>query len=253
MFIASEVFLLPSIYKTHEMQNTLIVKMIFFTFFCKIVSIFTAQKVKRLNPHYKMKKLAFLSLIALTLAACFSNSSESSQGDSTSQIDNSTETTSNELVVADKIDKTGGSGIAARESDEINQEEPTSDNTEPVEYENDGKVIELTDKTFNTLCIDMETDEIMCPVPLIIDYNATWCGPCRQIAPILAKLQKEYGNKMQVFSVDIDKCPNAAEYFEFDAIPTLVFVDMEGNCEQTTGSLSESALRSKIKKYLKID
>ncbi|MBO4372902.1 MAG: hypothetical protein J5826_08235 [Bacteroidales bacterium] len=201
-----------------------------------------------------MKKLVSLSLIALTLASCFSSNSNQQETATKTEIDRSTETTSNELVVADNNDKTGGSGIAARETNEIVQEEPTTEeNTDPVQYENNGKVIELTDKTFNTLCIDMETDEIICPVPLIIDYNATWCGPCRQVAPILAKLQKEYGNKMQVFSVDIDKCPNASEYFEFDAIPTLVFVDMEGNCEQVTGSLSESALRSKIKKYLKID
>ena len=93
----------------------------------------------------------------------------------------------------------------------------------------------------------------MCPVPFIIDYNATWCGPCRQLAPVLDKVQKEYGNKIQIFSVDIDKCPKAAEYFEFDAIPTLVFVTPDGEYNQITGGLSESALRKYIKKYLKVE
>lgn len=202
-----------------------------------------------------MKKIILLSLIALTFAAC--NIKNSSTPESSS-VDETTSTTANELVVADKntTEERGGAGIAARET-EIPAEEPTdsqkAEETLPVQYENNGKIIELTDNTFNTLCIDTKNDEIMCPVPFIIDYNATWCGPCRQVAPILAKLQKEYGNKMQVFSVDIDNCQDAAQYFEFDAIPTLVFVDNDGNCEQITGSLSESALRSKIKKYLKID
>lgn len=202
-----------------------------------------------------MKKIVLLSLIALTFAAC--NIKNSSTPESSS-VDETTSTTANELVVADKntTEERGGAGIAARET-EIPAEEPTdsqkAEETLPVQYENNGKVIELTDKTFNTLCIDTQTDDIMCPVPMIIDYNATWCGPCRQIAPILAKLQKEYGNKMQVFSVDIDKCQDAAQYFDFDAIPTLVFVDIEGNCNQITGSRDESEFRKLIKKHLKID
>jgi len=202
-----------------------------------------------------MKKIILLSLIALTFAAC--NIKNSSTPESSS-VDETTSTTANELVVADKntTEERGGAGIAARET-EIPAEEPTdsqkAEETLPVQYENNGKVIELTDKTFNTLCIDTQTDDIMCPVPMIIDYNATWCGPCRQIAPILAKLQKEYGNKMQVFSVDIDKCQDAAQYFDFDAIPTLVFVDIEGNCNQITGSRDESEFRKLIKKHLKID
>lgn len=202
-----------------------------------------------------MKKIILLSLIALTFAAC--NIKNSSTPESSS-VDETTSTTANELVVADKntTEERGGAGIAARET-EIPAEEPTdsqkAEETLPVQYENNGKVIELTDKTFNTLCIDTQTDDIKCPVPMIIDYNATWCGPCRQIAPILAKLQKEYGNKMQVFSVDIDKCQDAAQYFDFDAIPTLVFVDIEGNCNQITGSRDESEFRKLIKKHLKID
>lgn len=202
-----------------------------------------------------MKKIVLLSLIALTFAAC--NIKNSSTPESSS-VDETTSTTANELVVADKntTEERGGAGIAARET-EIPAEEPTdsqkAEETLPVQYENNGKVIELTDKTFNTLCIDTQTDDIKCPVPMIIDYNATWCGPCRQIAPILAKLQKEYGNKMQVFSVDIDKCQDAAQYFDFDAIPTLVFVDIEGNCNQITGSRDESEFRKLIKKHLKID
>ena len=170
-----------------------------------------------------MKKLIILSILALPFAACFSP-----QGDTSSNIND----------------------IIPKKENNINAEEALE---AIVPYENNGKVIELTDETFNTLCIEMETNEIICPVPFIIDYNATWCGPCRQLAPVLAKLQQEYGNNMQVFSVDIDKCPKAASMFEFDAIPTMIFVDNDGNWKQITGGLPETELRKAIKEHLKID
>ncbi|MCQ2974680.1 MAG: thioredoxin domain-containing protein [Bacteroidales bacterium] len=182
-----------------------------------------------------------------------SNQSENTQENKTNEITQSQPTTN----VKEEKPSFTNNGFGAKPQNEekidieIEEIEDEEIDEEP-EYENNGKIITLTDKTFNELCIDTQTDDIMCPVPFIIDYNATWCGPCRQIAPILAKLQKEYGNKIQIFSVDIDKCPNASEYFDFDAIPTLIFVDYEGNCEHVTGGLPESELRSLIKQYLKV-
>ena len=197
----------------------------------------------------KMKKIVILAILALPLAACFNAANDNSDNNNCNEV--ISHSNDNNKTKTDS----GISGIAARPSDQETAEpsEPAQPAEETPAYENNGKVIELTDETFNTLCIELETNDIICPVPFIIDYNATWCGPCRQLAPVLAKLQKEYGNKMQVFSVDIDKCQEAAAMFEFDAIPTMIFVDADGNWEQITGGLPESELRKAIKKHLKID
>lgn len=242
MFYPSYVFRI-FINMTRITGLTLIQKMYFFIFSQKkIVTIFE-PKFNTKNKR-KMKKIALIALLALPLAACFNSGNDSSSSNDCKDI-----IPVNNGGNQGKSDN-GKSGIAVRPSEQQETVEPAA---EQPAYENDGKVIELTDETFNSLCIEMETNDIICPVPFIIDYNATWCGPCRQLAPVLAKLQKEYGNKMQVFSVDIDKCQEAASMFEFDAIPTMIFVDADGNWEQITGGLPESELRKAIKKHLKLD
>ncbi|MBR4440324.1 MAG: hypothetical protein IKS00_02120 [Bacteroidales bacterium] len=205
--------------------------------------------------------LAVAFVCAVMSAAC---SSSGDKGDSTIQevisqpqdavVSNTPSTETNSNINNNSIAVKPSSEQEVVDVEEaVAEPEPDPEPDPEPEYQNNGKVITTTDKTFNQLCINVNTDDIMCPVPFIIDYNATWCGPCRQLAPILEKVQKSYGNKIQIFSVDIDKCPKAASYFEFDAIPTLIFVTPDGEWNQITGGLSEQALRKNIKKYLKVE
>lgn len=65
--------------------------------------------------------------------------------------------------------------------------------------------------------------------PIVLDFNAKWCQPCKKVHPILVELQQEYGDKLTIYSVDIDKDKEGKIFkdfpnlFGFDAIPTLVF------------------------------
>jgi thioredoxin 1 len=75
---------------------------------------------------------------------------------------------------------------------------------------------EMTDETFKTQILQSST-------LTLVDFNATWCGPCKQLKPSLAKLVKEYDGKINFASVDVDRCPQTASAYRIQAIPTLAF------------------------------
>lgn len=64
--------------------------------------------------------------------------------------------------------------------------------------------------------------------PVIIDLYATWCGPCKRLAPILAEIQKDYGNKIQIYKVDTDKETELSRLFNVSSIPLMVFIPQKG-------------------------
>ena len=63
------------------------------------------------------------------------------------------------------------------------------------------------------------------PMPIVVDFSASWCGPCRQMHPIFDKLAKKYHGKVQFIYVDIDKAPQLAKQYGVEAVPTLLFVN----------------------------
>lgn len=64
--------------------------------------------------------------------------------------------------------------------------------------------------------------------PAIVDLFATWCPPCKKLSPILEEIQKQYGNKIQVYKVDVDKEPELAGLFKASSIPLMVFIPKDG-------------------------
>ncbi|WP_437731729.1 thioredoxin [Sorangium sp. So ce1335] len=58
--------------------------------------------------------------------------------------------------------------------------------------------------------------------PVLVDFGATWCGPCRQLAPIVEGIAKDYAGKLKVFTVDIDAAPKSAQRFTIRSVPTLI-------------------------------
>lgn len=71
--------------------------------------------------------------------------------------------------------------------------------------------------------------------PTIIDFNATWCGPCRIFAPAFDKVAEEYGSKADFYSIDTDKYPQTASAFSIRAIPTIVFIMPDGTMQTHVG------------------
>ena len=78
--------------------------------------------------------------------------------------------------------------------------------------------------------------------PVLVDFHAAWCGPCRSLAPSLDALAGEFGDRLAVIKVDIDQAPAAARAFGVKSVPTLVLLD-EGRIHDVRAGLQSLAQR----------
>lgn len=89
-------------------------------------------------------------------------------------------------------------------------------------------------------------------LPVIVDFWAPWCGPCKMIAPTLEKLAKEFSGKLIVAKVNTDENPEWATRFGVQGIPTMLFVANGKIAHQMTGALPESNLRGLVIQFLEV-
>ncbi len=83
--------------------------------------------------------------------------------------------------------------------------------------------------------------------PAVIDFYATWCRPCKMMAPVVAQLAKDYAGKIDFYKVDIDKEQELAAVFGIQSIPTFLFVPMKGKPTMQTGALQREEFERIIK------
>ena len=86
--------------------------------------------------------------------------------------------------------------------------------------------------------------------PAIVDFYAAWCGPCRALAPHIERLANEMEGKVKVLKVDVDKNESLAAVAAIRTIPTLFFIDLNGNIERHIGSLSYNELQKKVERLI---
>lgn len=86
-------------------------------------------------------------------------------------------------------------------------------------------------------------------LPLMIDFNAKWCGPCKLMKPIFEELAAEYDGKVNFISIDTDKFPEIAEIYRISSIPTFILVEKKNIKWGNEGSLPKTMLEEPLKAY----
>ena len=87
-------------------------------------------------------------------------------------------------------------------------------------------------------------------LPLVIDFWATWCGPCRMVAPIIEELANEYEGKVTIGKCDVEEADEIAAEFGIRSIPTIVFMKGGKVLDKIVGAASKSKIEDKIKTLL---
>ena len=87
-------------------------------------------------------------------------------------------------------------------------------------------------------------------LPVLVDFWASWCQPCKMIAPIVEELAKEYSHKVKFCKLDVDASPKTATHYGIMSIPTLMFFKNGKIMNQVVGVLSKAELKKKIEENL---
>jgi len=101
----------------------------------------------------------------------------------------------------------------------------------------------LTEATFDEILAT--TDEL-----LLVDFWATWCGPCRAIAPVLEALERDEAGRVRVAKVNVDDEPALAGRYEIRSIPTILFVKSGRVVDRVIGAVPRATLDAKVAKHL---
>jgi len=105
------------------------------------------------------------------------------------------------------------------------------------------KPVEITDDSFESEVLQSDT-------PVIVDFWATWCGPCKMIAPILEELADEYGDKLKVTKLDVDSNAQTPGKYNIMSIPSLLVFKNGEVVDQIIGAVPKAQLTDRLQKVL---
>lgn len=162
-----------------------------------------------------------------------------------------------ERLAAEQKAELSGAGRPAEEqgvemTGAVRPDEETAAKEKPMT-----KVVHITKADFLKKIYDFEKNpdewKYLGSQPAIVDFYADWCGPCRQLSPVLDELAKEYSGKLTIYKVNVDNERGLATFFGIRSIPTLLFIPMKGKPQRSLGALSKTELKGIIKDVLKVE
>lgn len=168
-----------------------------------------------------------------------------------------TEVPNAERLAAEQKAELSGAGRPAEEqgvemTGAVRPDEETAATEKPTT-----RVVHITKADFLKKVYDFEKNpdewKYLGSQPAIVDFYADWCGPCRQLSPVLDELAKEYSGKLTIYKVNVDNERGLATFFGIRSIPTLLFIPMKGKPQRSLGALSKTELKGIIKDVLKVE
>lgn len=168
-----------------------------------------------------------------------------------------TEVPNAERLTAEQKAELSGAGRPAEEQSvemtgAVRPDEETAAKEKPTT-----RVVHITKADFLKKVYDFEKNpdewKYLGSQPAIVDFYADWCGPCRQLSPVLDELAKEYSGKLTIYKVNVDNERGLATFFGIRSIPTLLFIPMKGKPQRSLGALSKTELKGIIKDVLKVE
>ncbi|MHC5594659.1 MAG: thioredoxin [Nostoc sp.] len=102
---------------------------------------------------------------------------------------------------------------------------------------------QVTDSSFKQEVLDSE-------VPVLVDFWAPWCGPCRMVAPVVDEISEQYKGQIKVVKVNTDENPQVASQYGIRSIPTLMIFKDGAKVDMVVGAVPKSTLASTLEKYL---
>lgn len=94
------------------------------------------------------------------------------------------------------------------------------------------------------------SDIINSDKPVLIDFHATWCGPCKQLSPIIQDVSKEMGESVRVIKIDVDKNQSVAQKYQIRGVPTMMIFKEGKQLWRQSGVLSKEVIKAELQKHL---
>ncbi len=114
------------------------------------------------------------------------------------------------------------------------------------------KILELNSALFKQKIWDFSKNKTFTRIgdqPIILDFHAVWCRPCKMLAPHLQAIQNKYKGKLLVYKIDVDQEPEIARLFKIEAMPTIVFVNSKSNFVSEIGYRDYNEFEALVQKY----